>query len=149
MNGQTDLCDALCHVLGNTCRIGRTTKSYEWNVQGKGALMAEACFREQASELEVAIEHLARHIVGLGGRAILDYSDAVVEVNPPTTSDVPDLATMVRNLKEGHTQAGLSVNAANDLAREADEVASVKLLADRLEAHRGHGRRLFLLAADV
>ena len=72
------LCDALCHVLGNTCRIIRTTRSYEWNVSGRGAELARQCFCEHATEQQKTVERVAYHIIGLRGRPILDYSDEVL-----------------------------------------------------------------------
>lgn len=139
------LCDAFCHVLGNTCRIARTAKSYEWNVDGPGAIEAARCFAGQASELETAIDPLAHHVLGLGGRAILDYSDAVVEANPPTIDLIPRLGDMVRILSDGHEQARHAIGAAMDIAQAVDEVPSVHILALRMDAHRQHRRQLLLL----
>lgn len=145
---EDSLNDALCHVLGNTCRIGRTSNSYEWNVEGHGALAAEACFHEQTRELHESVDVIADHIRRLGGYAILDYSDNVVVVNPPTAEELPALPKMLSNLKEGHVQAKLSVNAAMDIAVEVHEVSTIQLLVTRLNAHRDHLRRLKLLSDD-
>ena len=149
MTNSEDLCGALCHILGNSCRIGRTAKSYEWNVSGRGAVYAEVCFREQADEMHAALAPLARHIRSLGGRAILDYSDAVVVVNPPTAADVPVPAQMCENLAEGHKQAIHSIGAAIDIAREMDELPTIQLLSLRIEAHRGSLHRLSLITGAL
>ncbi|MEM8792418.1 MAG: ferritin-like domain-containing protein [Pseudomonadota bacterium] len=139
------LFEALCHILGNTCRIERTAKSYEWNATGAGALDAARCFRAQADELQDALEPLALHVLGLGGRPILDYSDEVVAVNPPGCDEIPPLDEMVSNLAGGHEQAMHSLGAAMDLARAAEEMPTLILLASRIEAHRLHGHRLGML----
>ncbi|MEL6540313.1 MAG: ferritin-like domain-containing protein [Pseudomonadota bacterium] len=149
MRGNTSLCEALCHVLGNTCRILRTAKSYEWNASGRGAILAQQCFKEQAEELDAAIDPIAYHILGLGGSAILDYSDSVVAVNPPASHVIPALADMISNLVEGHVQANHSVGAAIDIAREIDEVPTVQILAIRVDAHRAFRQRLLLVSDQL
>ncbi|WP_299608637.1 ferritin-like domain-containing protein [uncultured Tateyamaria sp.] len=141
--------ESLCHILGNTCRLSRTAKSYEWNVSGRGAVLAQACFREQAEAMHMSIDPLAGHIVDLGGHAVLDYSDGVVAVNPPTANGIPTLSEMVRNLHEGHRQAIHSVGAAIDVAREADDESTVQLMAAHQAAHRAWRRRLALVEQDV
>ncbi|MEM8655014.1 MAG: ferritin-like domain-containing protein [Pseudomonadota bacterium] len=148
MTDRAEICDALCHILGNTCRIHRTTRSYEWNVSGAGAELVRQCLHDQADEMEEAIAPIAQQILGLGGKPIFDYSDGVVEVNPPSTGELPSLAEMVSKLYEGHTQAKLSVGAAIDVARDADELATMCFLAGRIDMHRAHRHRLGLLAMD-
>ena len=149
MTSNHDLQNALCHILGNTCRIGRTARSYEWNVTGPRALIAEACFRDQADELMTSIEGIALHIRSLGGPAIFDYSDEIVEVNPPTPKDIPSLRTMCTNLANGHLQANHSIGAAMDIAREIYEIPSIQVLGLRLERHRLHQHRLRLFASEL
>lgn len=145
MPEKQDLNDALCHVLGNTCRIARTARSYEWNVTGRHALTAEASFQDQADELMAATLDIARHVRGLGTIAILDYSDAVVEVNPPTHAAMPTLEKMCQNLASGHLQANHSIGAAMDIARELDEVPTFVFLAARIDVHRRHRHRVELV----
>ena len=136
------LSEAFCHVLGNTCRIERTAKSYAWNACGPGSYLISKMCREQADELSCATEPIAQHIVGLGTAAILDYTDAVVAANPPAASDIPAVNDMVTNLQEAHAQAAISIRAAMDVAKEADEWSSLIILAERLEAHRRHAHHL-------
>ena len=149
MTKSETLYDALCHVIGNTCRIMRTAKSYGWNASGRGAIAAQQCFIEQAEELHNAIDPLARHLVGLGGSPIFDYSDAIVQVDPPTIDSIPTLAEMVDILANGHIQANHSIAAAMDIAREIDEVATVQILALRIAAHRGFRQRLLLVSGQL
>lgn len=140
---------SLCHILGNTCRLSRTAKSYEWNASGRGSVLARQCFWQQADALHILIDPLAAHILELGGCAVLDYSDEVVSVDPPTSNAFPTLADMVRTLREGHDQAILSVGAAIDVARAADEESTVRLMASHLAAHRTWRHSLALVSADV
>lgn len=145
MTDHSEICDALCHILGNTCRIHRTTRSYEWNVSGPGAEVVRRCLNEQATEMEDAIMPIAQQILGLEGKPIFDYSDGVVAVNPPTRRGMPALSDMISQLREGHAQALLSIGAALDVAREADEVSTVFFLAGRIDMHRAHRYQLALL----
>ncbi|WP_299285050.1 ferritin-like domain-containing protein [uncultured Tateyamaria sp.] len=148
MKQRAALCDALCHVLGNTCRMARTTKSYEWNVEGPGAEVARQCFREQARELDDIIDPIAKQVLSLGLRPVLDYSDGVVLINPPTAHDIPELSNMVSTLRRGHKQAALSVSAALDVARDADEMPAVGFLGAMITVHRLHRHRLSLLILE-
>lgn len=141
--------DALCHVLGNTCRIGRTAASYQWNVTGACAMSAAICFRDQAKELNQSLDDFAEHIRSLGAMAILDYSDSVVAVDPPTAAAVPPIREMFSNLHGGHVQACLSIKAAIDISKECDDEPSIQILARRLSAHRRHILRMSLTCDEA
>lgn len=145
---QKALTEALCHVLGNTCRIERTSKSYAWNANGPGSFLLAQMFRKQADEMNGATEPIAQLIIGLRGAPILDYSDAIVAVNPPTASDIPNLANMLANLRDANRHAGTSVKAAIDVAKEADEWSALVMLTRRLEAHRKHAHQLSQLVDE-
>ncbi|WP_299611575.1 ferritin-like domain-containing protein [uncultured Tateyamaria sp.] len=147
MTNRAEICDALCHILGNTCRIHRTTRSYEWNASGPGSELVRLCLHDQANEMRDAIGPIAQQILGLGGQPIFDYSDGVVAVNPPSGGDLPILSDMVDELYKGHTQAKLSIGAAIDVARDADELATMVFLAGRIDMHRAHRHRLGLISA--
>ena len=149
MNGEKAICDALCHILGNTCRISRTTRSYEWNVSGKGAELARQCFHEHSVEQEVSVVPIAHHIIGLGGSPIFDYSDGVVEVDPPSKDELPSLPEMINRLSLGHTQANRSIRAAVDIAQQHNFTTTVVLLAAQSEMHRLQRHRLSLLRGET
>lgn len=137
--------DALCHILGNTCRIARSATSYAWNVVGPGAYAARQCFRDQSHELHASVELIGDHIRALGGCAAFDYTDEVVALNPPANGVILDLPRMIANLTDAHRQACQSIKAAIDVARESDDEATVVLLAERLAAHRRHGAETDML----
>ncbi|MEM6422286.1 MAG: ferritin-like domain-containing protein [Pseudomonadota bacterium] len=143
------LIDACCHILGNTCRIARMALTYQWNAVGLGALQAEASFRDQADELHGALTPIAEHVRALGGVAILDYSDTTVTAAPPGFADLPALAEMLRILTDCHREAGLSIEAAIDIAEESADRPSIALLTERLAAHRRHARRTLMLRSDA
>ncbi len=149
MTKSETLYDALCHVIGNTCRIMRTSKSYAWNASGRGAIVAQQCFIEQAEELHNAITPLALHVLGLGGAPIFDYSDAIVDIEPPSRNAIPRLPKMIDMLAEGHVQANYSICATIDIAREIDEISTVHILALRIDAHRGFHQRLRLISEQL
>ncbi|MEM7545946.1 MAG: ferritin-like domain-containing protein [Pseudomonadota bacterium] len=139
------LIEGLNHVLGNTCRIARTTRSFAWNITGAGGCMAIRCFNNQSDELSGSIEPLALHILGLGGPALLDYTDGVVEVNPPTVAAIPSKASMIDRLREAHRRAEASARAALDVALDDQEWPTVVHLSGRIDAHRAHARELATL----
>lgn len=130
--------DALCHILGNTCRLSRTAMSYQWNVRGQDARGLASCLREQAEELHNCLDSIAEHIRGLGLPAVLDYSDVVVELNPPDKEFLPSQAEMISNLIAGHDQACFSLIAALDMSSEYGDHGTTQLLALRLNMHRRH-----------
>ncbi|MEM7730907.1 MAG: ferritin-like domain-containing protein [Pseudomonadota bacterium] len=143
------LIDACCHILGNTCRIARIALSYQWNVAGPGALQAEASFRDQSEELHGALAPIAEHIRSLGGAAILDYSDDTVMADIPTPSDLPDLLEMFQVMVDCHREACISIEAAIDIAEEAADRPGIRLLTDRLAAHRRHAWRAQMSEGDA
>lgn len=149
MSDLDHLCDALCHILGNTCRMIRTTRSYEWNVAGRGAELARQCFNEHAMQQSEMVEPIACQILGLGGQPIFDYSDAVLEIDPPTKDDLPPLPEMVSRLSRGHVQAKISIQAAVDVAQACSETATQNLLVAQADMHRFQGYRLALLQAET
>ena len=140
---------ALNHVLGNTCRMARTAKSYEWNARGPGCRPAAEEFREQACEMHGSIEPIAFHIMGLGWPPVLDYTDQVVALNPPTIEAIPSLLDMIRELSAGHEQSGISVLAVLDVASEAGEHATMTLMSARIDAHRRHRHNLLRLVESL
>ncbi|MEM8795931.1 MAG: ferritin-like domain-containing protein [Pseudomonadota bacterium] len=138
---KASLIDACCHVLGNTFRISRITLTYQWNTMGQGAFQAEGCFKEQADELHTALTPIAEHIRGLGGVAILDYSDQTLSAAPSFFSELPSLSDMFQSLIEHHREACLTIEAAIDIAQESADWPSIGLLSDRLATHRRHAWR--------
>lgn len=146
---RASLIDALCHVLGNTCRIARIAKHHQWNAAGPGAIQAEARFRDQADELLAALDQIAEHIRTIGGVAVLDYTDVKVSADPSTFSGLPVMPELVQVLVESHHEACLTIEAAIDIAEEAADRSSIHLLTDRLGAHRRHAWRTRMMIVDA
>ena len=134
-----DICFGLCHVLGNGCRLARTTETYAWNVTGPGSMEVERLLVQQGAELQAATAEVAHLITALGGVAILDYTDLVMEASPPRRGDsLPDMTGMIRQLMRGHEQASLSVEAVTDVAIAYGEPMTQQAMATRLRAMRAH-----------
>ena len=130
--------EALGHVLGNTCRIGRTSVSFGWNAAGPGAADAHRCFCAQGNALHDSLHAMALHIRGLGHIAVLDYSDLNVVVNPPTGKTLPSLEQMGSVLRKAHSEACLSIQAATDIAEERSDYSTLHILSTHLALHRRH-----------
>lgn len=134
--------EALSHIVGNTCRLSRTSACYGWNAKGPGARELMSCLAEQSEELHQALVPLAAHMRNLGLPVVLDYSDVTMTIDPPSERLVPILEDMVTTLVRGHEEACISLRAAIDLSAEIEEHATTFILAHRLEAHRTHIRVL-------
>lgn len=130
--------EALSHIVGNTCRLSRTSACYGWNVVGPGARALASCLDRQSAELHNALNPLARHIRGMGMPVILDYSDVSMSVDPPRDYQMPITDDMIGSLVRGHEEACMSLRAAMDLSAEIEEHATTTLLANRMAAHRDH-----------
>lgn len=101
-----DICLGLCHVLGNSCRLARTTESYAWNVNGAGAAEIERVLLEQLAELQAGMTEVAGQITALGGAAVLDYADLIMDISPPDRGDsLPKPTVMLQQLMRAHEQA--------------------------------------------
>ncbi|MEM9761678.1 MAG: ferritin-like domain-containing protein [Pseudomonadota bacterium] len=147
--GVPELADALCHVLGNTCRLARVAQCFGWNAMGRGALEAERCYLSQAEEMHTALDPIAQHIRMLGGVAVQDYSDDLVRISMPDSKLMPGLTEMTIAMSGAHEEICLSISAAIDVARGLDDPSSIQLLATRCGAHKIHAWRLTQLAADI
>lgn len=134
-----DICFGLCHVLGNSCRLARTSETYAWNVTGAGSVEIERVLLAQVAELQAGMTDVAHQITALGGAAILDYSDLIMEISPPGRGDgLPKPTVMLQQLMRAHEQAALSVEAVGDVAIAFDEPMTQQMMAGRLRAHRQH-----------
>ena len=140
------LCEGLCHLLGNTCRLARATMTFGWNENGPGASARDTLLAAQAKELHRALDTIAAHAAGLGIAPVLDYTDVNLTLRLPTLSDaeagLPAGAAALNLLAEAHAEAAGSVEAAIDVALMAESYASLMLMTARLEAHRSHARTL-------
>lgn len=146
--GLSEVADALCHVLGNTCRLARVAQCYGWNAMGRGALEAERCYLGQAQEMHAALDLIAHHIRVLGGVAVQNYSDDLLQIAMPNGKAMPTLHEMTPAMSGAHEEICLSISAAIDVARDVDDLTSMHLLAARHGAHKAHIWRLTQLACD-
>ncbi|MEM8792455.1 MAG: hypothetical protein AAGE80_12620 [Pseudomonadota bacterium] len=147
--GTSGLTQALCHVLGNTCRVARVAQCFGWNAMGRGALEAERCYLNQAEEMHGALDPIAWHIRALGGIAVQNYSDDLVRIAMPNGDTMLCLAEMTATMSDAHHEICLSISAAMDVARDLDDLSSMNLLAARCSAHKAHFWRLNQLACDI
>ncbi len=134
--------EAFSIVLGNTCRLSRTTACYAWNVVGPGARSLASCLEQQSTELHDALNPLARYVRGMGMPVILDYSDVTMTIDPPRDHQMPIIDDMIHSLVRGHREACVSLRAAMDLSSQVEEHTTTTILADRMVAHREHIRQL-------
>lgn len=138
--------DALRHVLGNTCRLALTTLNAHWNVGGPAFFGLHAALEAQYRELWDALDGLGERVRALGGVALADHTDRLVV--PVFASDAPpDTAAMLASLVEGHHEMMIAIGAAMDVARAADDEATIALLGERLGAHGQYRWQLAAAAA--
>lgn len=131
--------EALNHVLGNGCRLLRTSKCAEWNIHGQGAAEAASVFRSQAAEIFQGQDQIASRIWFLRGVAVPDDEDDVVVLRPQDQSYLPsDTQSLVSMMMGGHENAVLSLKAAFDVAEDIGNVATATILAQRVLAHEDH-----------
>lgn len=147
--GVSEIADALCHVLGNTCRLARVAQCFGWNAVGRGALEAERCYLGQAEEMHAALDPIAQHIRMLGGVAVQNYSDDLVRIALPNGKAMPTLGEMTTAMSAGHQETCLSISASLDIARGFDDLTSMHLLTTRWGAHKAHIWRLLQLAGET
>ncbi|MEM8789736.1 MAG: ferritin-like domain-containing protein [Pseudomonadota bacterium] len=140
-----NLAVGLCHVLGNTCRLARTSMSYSWNVTGPGARSFALVLEQHGAEMHDQLKPLALLIRGLSSPAYLNYHDTNLAVDPPRDGPMPGIEGMMAALVEGHRQASLSVDATLDLARDCEDAPSIAHLSAHLGLHR---RMVWELSAE-
>lgn len=131
------ICEALCHVLGNTCRIAATTQSFYWNVTGPQAGSLKVIFMTQYREMHDALDRIAMRARSLGEFVAQDYSDAVLL---PTLMAISSSKSeqMLSVLIEAHEASLLSLDTAMDVAEAYQDRTTIALLADREEAQGRH-----------
>ncbi|MEL6463794.1 MAG: ferritin-like domain-containing protein [Pseudomonadota bacterium] len=129
--------EALCHVLGNTCRIAATTQSFYWNVTGPQAASLKSIFAVQYREMHDALDRIAMRSRALGEFVAQDYSDAVLL---PTLLAISSSKSdqMLKILIEAHEASLLSLDAAMDVADAYQDRTTVALLANREEVQGQH-----------
>lgn len=133
------LIEALNHLLGNGCRLFRVAKCCSWNVTGKHSEAARRLFEGQAEEVWSAQHELAQHIRRLGGEAVPDDSDGIAVVRPQEINYLREsLRGLASHLRTGHQNALLSIEAAEDVAAEVEDLDASRTFRVRIEAHSRH-----------
>ena len=137
------IAEAIRHILGNTCRLVRTTQCCKWNARGPLAAAAALIFALQIEEMLRAEDELAERLLLVSAAAVSDDSEAVI-VPRPQDHDYAALTVndMVGLLAQGHDRALVSIAAGCDVAREYADHGSLHVLGVRLVAHQRHALRL-------
>ena len=128
--------DALALVLANTYTLYLKTHNYHWNVTGPQFASLHTLFEQQYTELSAAVDTVAERIRSLGHVAPGSYSafGKLSEIKEAPDAP-PEAMAMVRELAADNEALIRLAEKANDIAEEADDVASGDMMIERMQVH--------------
>ncbi len=132
---KNSVADGLRQVLADSFVLYFKTHSFHWNVEGLQFKTLHDLFDEQYNELWTATDELAERLRSLGEYAPNSWSDMASHAALSEAGDVPDAATMVKQLADDHKALSESIKPALKIAQEADDEVTAGLLIDRMTVH--------------
>ncbi len=134
-DARREVADGLNRVLADTYTLYLKTHNFHWNVTGPQFNSLHAMFEEQYTELWTAVDDIAERVRALGFFAPGSYKEFADLTDIKEADGVPDAATMVSQLVDGHETVVRTLRRALTAAQSADDESTAGLLADRLTLH--------------
>lgn len=128
--------ESLKVVLADSYALYLKTQNYHWNVTGPHFASLHALFEEHYNELTLAIDEIAELIRGVGEKAPGSF-EAFKELTHIKSGDENASAEqMVKELAADQILLQKTVQAALEVAQEAEDEVVIGALTDRLTVHR-------------
>lgn len=128
--------EGLKRVLANTYLLYLKTQNYHWNVSGVPYFKTlHELFEVQYLELAEAIDSIAERIRQLGEKSpasFAEFNQYALIKEGQSSKDALDMLTEL--LIDQKTMCGLLKSAIRE-AEEADDIVTMDLLTERMEAH--------------
>lgn len=127
---------ALKTVLADSYALYLKTQNYHWNVTGPRFASLHVLFEQNYTELAMAIDTIAELIRGLGEKApgsfeAFQNATSIKSGNPEVSAD-----QMVKELAADNAQIQKSIQAALEVAQNAEDEVVIGALVERLSVHR-------------
>lgn len=125
--------EAMKVLLGETYALYIKTHAYHWNVSGPRFNELHAMFMTQYTELWKALDVIAERIRALGHFAPGSSGEMMEHATIKPDNDVPDAATMVKNLAAGHEAVSKAAKAGIKVAEKNNDPVSADLFTQRAQ----------------
>lgn len=130
------MAETLARVLANTYTLYLKTHNYHWNVTGPQFASLHTLFETQYTELAGAVDTIAERIRALGHVAPGSYAafGKLSEVKE-APDEPPQAMQMIRELAADNEALIKLSEKANEVADEANDVASGDMMIERMQVH--------------
>lgn len=122
-------------LLANTYVVYLKTQNFHWNVTGPQFHSLHKMFEEQYKELADAIDEIAERIRTLGLPVQASFKAYSELATISESEGHPNAQEMIKQLLQDHEAISREIRDIISSLSDADDVASVDLVADRLGTH--------------
>ena len=131
----SELMNKLSVILADTYAIYLKTQNYHWHVKGPQFRALHGLFESQYLALAEAVDEIAERILIKGHNAPATFKeyDQLKTIKDGDSNNAAN--DMVIELANDHSALLKDLNAAMDMAQDANDEATVNLLSNRIEAH--------------
>ena len=127
--------DSLARLLADSYTLYLKTHNFHWNVTGALFQSLHLTFETQYIELAEAVDLIAERIRALGFPVHATYHDFAKLTSVKESEGMPLAQAMVRELVESHEVVIKTAREACQVAEQANDQATLELLAARLCVH--------------
>lgn len=129
------IAEGLKRLLADSYTLYLQTHNFHWNVTGIHFRELHLMFEEQYTELATAVDDIAERIRTLDVAAPGTYKEFARLSSIKEVEGVPDSATMVDLLTQGHEQVVKTAREVLKLAQTGDDESTAALVSDRMRIH--------------
>lgn len=123
-------------LLADTYTLYLKTHGYHWNVTGPQFHSLHTMFETQYRDMWAAVDVIAERIRALGAMAPQSYLQMGSVTSIDEDPEPRDAAEMVRRLAMDHETLIAVARSLASAAEAADDLATVDLATERIEAHQ-------------
>ncbi len=126
---------ALARLLADSYFLHLKTLGYHWNVRGPMFYTLHNLFKEQYTEIWLALDDIAERIRALELAAPCSHSQFMALTKIREVQHLPNAGGMIEDLLDGHEQLILTAQSVLPVASKCHDEGSVDLVTQRLSAH--------------
>lgn len=127
--------EGVSSVLADTYTLYLMTQNFHWNVSGPRFYELHQMFEDEYRELAGAVDEIAERIRALDAKAPGTFNEFLKMTSLSEPKSDIGANKMIEKLVEGHETIACKAREVIDIASDADDEATIDLLASRIKSH--------------
>lgn len=132
---ESDIADALAHLLADTYLLYLKTQNFHWNVTGPNFYSLHKMLEEQYEQLADAADLLAERLRALSVRAPGSFAEFMKLAGLDEASDESDAKQMIASLLKDHEAMAASITRMFEIAEDEGDEVTLDMLIQRKTEH--------------